>query len=271
MTGRRVTHLTIANVGKSTVAADDENMEAVPATATVKTVATPASTLRFEQNRTLNTPRGHSGLAARTLFSTMDLLYGRNGSLPKFRVLEVIARVPYIAWEQVAYIAITHTHGKPHFAHEIHEEVQAVRAQQDNELYHLLIIEELLQRRGDRAGFFRFRVVPQVLAWSYYHLSWALYVVRPSLSYALNAAFEDHAEHEYMQFVADHPELDDEPWVSDFADEYGAYETVGDLLRAIGLDERHHKQESLDRIAAARFGRGRKTNRFRLRRSSQRV
>ena len=43
-------------------------------------------------------------------------------------------------------------------------------------------------------------------------------------------------------------------YVSEFHDDYGDFETVGDLLRQIGLDERHHKQESLDRIEAARFG-----------------
>ena len=210
--------------------------------------------LRFEQLATLETPRLRPGVAARALFGAMDLVYGRAGSLGKFRVLEVVARVPYIAWENVAYVAITHTHSTPNFARGIHEEVSAIREQQDNEFFHLLIIEELLQRRGVRQGFWRYRVIPQVMAWLYYHLSWLLYVVRPRLSHELNAHFEDHAEHEYMRYVADHPELDDESWVSEFHDDYGDFATVGDLLRQIGLDERHHKQESLDRIEAARFG-----------------
>ena len=210
--------------------------------------------LRFEQLATLETPRLRPGIAARALFGTMDLIYGRGGSLGKFRVLEVVARVPYIAWENVAYVAITHTHSAPNFARGIHEEVSAIREQQDNEFFHLLIIEELLQRRGERQGFFRYRAIPQVMAWLYYHLSWLLYVVWPRLSHELDAHFEDHAEHEYMRYVADHPELDNEPWVTEFRDDYGDLATVGDLLRQIGLDERHHKQESLDRIEAARFG-----------------
>ena len=219
----------------------------------VMTLSPDPVALRNEQAVTLASTRLPAGLAARLLFIVMDLLYGQPGSLAKFRVLEVVARVPYIAWESVAYVAITHTHERPQVAREIHDEVRATRAQQDNELFHLLIIEELLQRRGERRGLVRGRIVPQLLAWSYYHLSWLLYVVKPKLSYRLNAAFEDHAEHEYMSYVAEHPELDNEPWESEFRVDYGDFATVGDVLRQIALDERAHKEESLARIAAARF------------------
>lgn len=210
--------------------------------------------LRAEQAKTLASPRMKAGPPARALFATMDLLYGRRATLAKFRVLEVVARVPYIAWEEVAYVAITHTHATPDFAHRIHDEVQAVRKQQDNELYHLLILEELLQKRGERQGWWRYRLMPQVLAWAYYHLSWLLFVVRPKWSYTLNAHFEDHAEHEYMAYVADHPELEDEVWQSQFEEQYGSHDSVADLLRQIGVDEREHKLESLERIHTARFG-----------------
>lgn len=206
-----------------------------------------------QQKVTLDTPRMKPGPAARALFLVMDLVYGKKAFLGKFRVLEVIARVPYIAWEQTAYVAITHTHSTPGFAREIHSEVKKYRAQQDNEMFHLLILEELLQQRGVRQGFIRFRVIPQLLAWFYYYVSWGLYVARPQWSHLLNAHFEDHAEHEYMNYVAAHPELEQEAWVSDFKDDYGHHDTVADLLRQIGLDERHHKEESLARIHAGRF------------------
>lgn len=99
------------------------------------------------------------------------------------------------------------------------------------------------------------RLVPQLLAFVYYHLSWLLYVIAPSLSYGLNADFEDHAEHSYMEFVAAHPELETVPWKSAIARDYGSYATVADLLRRIGLDERAHKDESLARLSAPRFRR----------------
>ncbi|MEQ9500318.1 MAG: alternative oxidase [Deltaproteobacteria bacterium] len=210
--------------------------------------------LATEQNRTLTTPRRRYGFLARLLFLTMDLVYGRRRSLAKFEVLELIARVPYQAWESVAYAGITHTHACPAFARRIFDFVQEARAQQDNEQWHLLILEEQVARRGARYGLVRRRVVPQLIALFYYHVSWLLYVIEPRLSYALNADFEDHAEHEYMHFVAEHPELDREPFVSAFESDYGRFESLGDALRRIGLDEREHKDESLAHIAAPRFG-----------------
>jgi hypothetical protein len=97
-------------------------------------------------------------------------------------------------------------------------------------------------------------VIPQLLAFVYYQLSWLLYVVRPRWSYALNADFEDHATHTYLDFVADHPDLDETPWESEFHDDYGSYPTVGDLFRRIALDEAEHRDESERQIDAARFG-----------------
>jgi len=78
-------------------------------------------------------------------------------------------------------------------------------------------------------------------------------VIKPAWSYGLNADFEDHAEHEYMEFVRDNPSFEQEPFESDFKSDYGNFKTLADLFRNIGLDERTHKEESLNRIAHARF------------------
>ena len=77
--------------------------------------------------------------------------------------------------------------------------------------------------------------------------------MRPAWSYRLNADFEDHAEHEYAQFVEDHPELADRPYDGLFAEEYGRFDSLADLFRQIGHDERVHKEESLAKMAAPRF------------------
>ena len=209
--------------------------------------------LRTEQRKTLGSPRRPYGLLARGLFLTMDLFYGRSRTLSKFKVLEVVARVPYQAWEHVAYIAMTHTYSRPHFARRIFEFVRESRAQQDNEQWHLLILEEMVQQKEIQENFFFHRLVPQILAFLYYHVSWLLYVIKPAWSYGLNADFEDHAEHEYMEFVAENPPLQRDPFVSDFEKEYGSFPTEADLFRRIALDERLHKEESIERIARARF------------------
>ncbi len=206
-----------------------------------------------EQEETLRMPRRKYGWLAGILFLAMDLFYGRRRTLSKFKVLEVIARVPYQSWEHVAYIAMTHTYGQPNFARRIFEFVKESRAQQDNEQWHLLILEEMVQKKGIKESFFLHRILPQFMAFFYYHVSWFLYVIKPEYSYALNADFEDHAEHEYMEFVREHPEFEEEPFESDFKKDYGDFKNLTDLFRRIGLDERMHKEESLSRIEKARF------------------
>ncbi|MGH7277769.1 MAG: alternative oxidase [Candidatus Rokuibacteriota bacterium] len=212
-----------------------------------------AATLRREQMKTLESPRMEYGLLARVLFGGMDLFYGRRRTLSKFKVLELIARVPYQAWEQVGYVAITHTSRAPDFARRIFDRVRESRQQQDNEQWHLLILEELIARQGVQEGFVKFWLIPQMVAFVYYQIVWLLFVVRPGAGYRLNAEFEDHAEHEYMEFVRDHPELEREPFDSALAADYGRFESLADLFRQIGHDERVHKVESLSRLAEPRF------------------
>ena len=141
------------------------------------------------------------------------------------------------------------------FARRVFRFVEESRHQQDNEQWHLFIIEELLRERGVRQGFLRFVVIPQALALVYYHLSWILYVIRPAWSYRLNAEFEDHAEHEYMEYVAETPDLQAQGYAGEFARDYGSFPTLADLFRRIALDERGHKEQSLVHLSAPRFGR----------------
>jgi len=209
--------------------------------------------LKREQRQTLASPRMLYGFLARLLFFSMDLLYGRQKGLSKFKVLEIIARVPYQAWENVAYVAMTHTHTDPGFARRIFDRIKESRIQQDNEQWHLLIIGELIAKKGIGENLLLHGFIPQVIAFSYYHISWILYVIRPQWSYLLNAYFEDHAEHEYMEYVAENPDLEAQRFDSIFAEDYGQFASLADLFRQIGYDERLHKLESLARVEDARF------------------
>lgn len=209
--------------------------------------------LRRAQADTLESPRRRYGIAARILFILLDVVYGKPLTLSKFKVLELIARVPYMAWEQVAFIAITHVHADTNMARRIHERVATSRAEQDNEMFHLLIIEELIARSGRRQPQIKFFWLPQAIAFVYYQLSWLLFVVNPRWSYRLNADFEDHAEHEYMTMVAEHPDWDSAPFESSFADDFGHFDSLADVFRQIGHDERVHKLESEALMKKPRF------------------
>jgi ubiquinol oxidase len=202
---------------------------------------------------TLKTPRRSYGLGGKALFALLDAVYGKERTLSKFKVIELVARVPYQTWEQVAYIAITHTHESPDFARRVFDRVSESRAQQDNEQWHLLILEEMITDRGTKEGRVRFGLIPQILAFVYYQLSLLLYVVRPSWSYRLNADFEDHAEHEYAHLVQEHPEWEMLPFFSAFANDYARLDSVADLFRQISYDERIHKEESLAAMCEPRF------------------
>jgi len=204
--------------------------------------------LRREQLATLAAPRRRYSFFARLLFVSMDLFYGRRRTLAKFAVLETVARIPYQIWENAAYRLLTRRHRDTALAHRIHDRIVENREQQDNEQWHLLIVGEMVraqqEAQGTKPGWFRFRFLPLVLALTYYHLAWLMFVVAPRASYRLNADFEDHAEHEYAQFVEEHPEFETIAHHSVSARRYGSSGSVADLLRQIGHDERMHKEES---------------------------
>ena len=211
-----------------------------------------SAALRHAQVQTRNSPRRSASISARILFATMDLFYGRARTLEKFRVLELVARVPYQAWENVSYVAMTHTSRRPGFARRVFDQVRVNRWEQDNEQWHLLIMEELTAG-SSKLGWWRRQAVPQVLAAVYYQLSWVMFVLRPAWSYRLNADFEDHAEHEYAEMVSEHPEWETTAFASEFEDDFGSYASLADLLRQIGFDERLHKEQSESMMRSPRF------------------
>ncbi|MGI5168012.1 alternative oxidase [Spirillospora sp. CA-253888] len=209
--------------------------------------------LREAQYETRRAPRLRYSLMARMLFKQMDLVYGRERTLVKFTMLEFIARVPYQAWERVGYHSLSRHRRSSALAKRVYERIVETREEQDNEQWHLLILQDLVQRDGHRQSFLLHRAAPWIVAFFYYHVSWLLFVLRPEWSYRLNADFEDHAEHEYMEYVAEHPELEDRPAPDTYAAEYGRYASVADLLRQIGHDERVHKTDSLVHLSNPRF------------------
>ncbi|MGH3771392.1 MAG: alternative oxidase [Pseudonocardiaceae bacterium] len=160
---------------------------------------------------------------------------------------------PVQAWEQIAFITITHVHTRTGMARRIHDRVATSRAQQDNEMFHLLIIEGLIARAGLPQPRIKFFWLPQAIAFVYYQLSWLLFAVRPSWSYRLNADFEDHAEHEYMTMATEHPEWESESFESEFDDDFGHFASLADVFRQIAHDERMHKLESEALMKEPRF------------------
>jgi hypothetical protein len=193
-------------------------------------------------------PEVPPGLAASAVIGLVDVLFGRDGSFPKFRALELIARVMYQAWESVAYREITSAYPDRALTAALHARVESARREQDHEHRHLVMMEELCARRGEREHQILHIAIPQLLAHVLYGLAWLSHALFPAWSYHLNAELEDRAEREYLRFVAMHPELEHEP--SGFA----AGQTLAEMFREMASEERQHKVESLARCAAMKAG-----------------
>jgi hypothetical protein len=200
--------------------------------------------LRLEQRRTLSAPAARPHLALRLMFASIDVLYGRRLSIEKFLVLEHLAQVPYRSWERIAQRRIARARGRSVLARRIQGRVAEARAQHDNEQWHMLVMEELVVRRGRPLRWVRHRLVPRLMALPWQVGTWVLHLVRPAASYRLNAAFEAHAERSYMRYVAEHPETERQIFCGPLADRWSGRVTVADVLRQIGHDERVHRLDS---------------------------
>lgn len=113
--------------------------------------------------------------------------------IPRFYVLETVARVPYFS-----YLSVLHFYEtlglwrksdwlKVHFA------------ESWNELHHLLIMEEL---GGDKMWIDRF--LARSVALLYYWIVVALYVVQPKAAYNFMELVEGHAYNSYNKYLTEH-------------------------------------------------------------------
>jgi hypothetical protein len=206
--------------------------------------------LKSEQEKTLKTPLMEANLILKMLFLGMDLIYGSKRTLLKFRVIEILARYPYWAWEISSYNRLTRMYARTRYNEKkssdtaIHY-VELGRKSQDNEQWHMLIIEDIMRQKRIKQGWVKTYLIPRILSLGYLGFTRLLFRLKPEWSFAMNAKFESHAEHEYMLLVKEHPEWEDEPVESKYFQYYPRQSTMADLFRRIGLDEREHKEESM--------------------------
>ncbi len=99
-----------------------------------------------------------------------------------------VTGVPYQAWERIGYLALARHHRRSALARCVFERIVQTRAEQDNEQWHLLILQDLVQRSGLKQPLLRHRLAPWLIAFFYYHVSWLLLVLRPEWSYRLQCA-----------------------------------------------------------------------------------
>lgn len=206
--------------------------------------------LKEEQRRTMETPVMRANFILRTMYAGVDMVFGKSPSLPKFKVIEILARYPYWAWEIGSYAAISRAYKalRSPGAEQMKTALRHIdmgREMQDNEQWHLMLIQSIMDQEGIKSDWVRGVFLPVCMAASYFLITRFMYRLNPASSFAMNARFESHAEHEYMKLVEAHPEWEDKPvesWVFAY---YPQQPSMADLFRRIGLDERNHMEDSI--------------------------
>jgi len=205
-------------------------------------------TLRAEYARAYDNYK--PGIVARffayLLVGSGTLVYGKKPSYAKFKAIEVIARIPYQSWEVATYTLLTGLYANEERAIELTKTSQFSREAQDNETMHVVVLAQICKRlKCD--GFFRHVLIPLLFALFYFWTIYILYMLSRRSALELNYLFENHAYHQYSQFLLENGErLRDTGVYSDFLVYYGRNpRSEYELFESIRNDELIHRNRSI--------------------------
>jgi ubiquinol oxidase len=200
--------------------------------------------LKKEQKASSERPRYRYSLAAKAFFLSMDLITGRKITLPKVKLIEILASIPYRSWESRQYARMTRRYRDRALVQEARKIMIWAREAQDNEYWHLLVVNEKIKEDGIKDPWYLFPPIPFLMVCFYALLMHVMALASIHRAFLFNAEFEDHAEHVYAQFVEEHSEWERQPVSNEQVKERGALPTWADVFRRIGLDERDHMNMS---------------------------
>ncbi|OGW30152.1 MAG: hypothetical protein A2X56_13205 [Nitrospirae bacterium GWC2_57_13] len=200
--------------------------------------------LKKEQKASSERPRYRYSLAAKVFFLSMDLITGKKTTLPKVKLIEILAGIPYRSWETRQYARMTRRYRERALVHEARKIMIWAGEAQDNEYWHLLVVNEKMREDGIKDPWYLFPPVPHLMVGFYAVLMRVTALTSIRRAFLFNAEFEDHAEHVYAQFVDEHPEWELQPANNEQVKERGGLTTWANVFRRIGLDERDHMNMS---------------------------
>jgi hypothetical protein len=203
-----------------------------------------APNLSKEQQATLQRPLYPYSLAARFFFWSMDLMTGKKTTLPKVKLIEILASVPYHSWELRQQKLQTQPELDQTVVSESQEILVWARAAKDNEDWHLLVVNEKIKEDGIKEPWFLSAPFPQLMVGFYSLMTRVMAWSGIHKAFLFNAEFEDHAEHEYALFVEDHPEWEQQSVDNEQINRHGELPTWAEVFKRIGLDERDHMNAS---------------------------
>jgi len=200
--------------------------------------------LKKEQTASNKRPPYQYSLAAKVFFWSMDLVTGNKISLPKVKLIEILASIPYRSWETRQYTRMTKGYQNRDLVQESRKIMMWARDAQDNEYWHLLVVNEKMKEDGIKNPWYLFPPVPHFLVGIYAAIMHVMAIINIRRAFLFNAEFEDHAEHVYAQFVEENPEWERQSVNNELTEGHGELPTWADVFRRIGLDERDHMNMS---------------------------
>ncbi|MEI6613504.1 MAG: alternative oxidase [Chrysiogenales bacterium] len=174
----------------------------------------------------------------------MDWITGKKTTLAKAKLIEMLASIPYRAWEFRQYGRMTRGYRNSALIEKARGIIAWSRAAQDNEYRHLLVIHEKMKEDGVKDPWYLFRPVTFLMVGFYRVFTRVLALNSMRRAFLFNAEFEDHAEHVYARFVQEHPEWEQQPLANEQVKAYADLPTWADVFRRVGLDERGHMNHS---------------------------
>lgn len=209
--------------------------------------------LKREQQNTINTPRYNYTFSARLFFSIMDFMAGSKNTLPKAKLLEILAGIPYRAWEMRNYMKQTRQYKELVKVEKYRELIEWSREAQDNEYLHLLVIEQKMVEDGIKDRWYLIPFINFFIVLFYIIFAKIITWFNPKRAFMFNAEFENHAELVYANMVKDNPEWENQKVSNEFVKSYADVETWADIFRRIGLDERDHMNQSFIRAGELKY------------------
>ncbi len=200
--------------------------------------------LKAEQQASLNRPRCTYTRAAKFFFASMDLVTGKGINLPKTLLIELLASIPYRAWELRMYSKLTFGYRNRQAIQKLIGIMEWSRAAQDNEYWHAQAIQEKMIEDGTKRPWYLLPPVTffVVITYILFTRSMALFNLRRA--FIFNAEFEDHAEHIYAQFVEENPQWKEQLVHQQVVLDRMEFANWSEVFCRIGLDEREHRDAS---------------------------
>lgn len=185
------------------------------------------------------------------LVGSGNLIYGKKPGYAKFKAIEVIARLPYQSWEVATYTLLTGFYSDEMRAIELTKTSQFSREAQDNETMHVVVMSQIVKRLKCE-GFFRHVLIPLLFSFFYFWTLYVLYMLSRRSALELNYIFENHAYHQYQEFLTIHGErLRDTGVHSEFLVFYGRHvRNEYELFESIRNDELIHRNRTIRELQA---------------------